>query len=90
DATFAFPYGTKHLGFSGPDLSAAARDAGVLCSLTTEDELVTPGVDPFDWGRFTAEDVAPPVTLAAKLDGWYTAARTLWRRLAWTRRWAQR
>ena len=81
DATFAFPYGTKHLGFSGPELSHAAREAGVLCSLTTEDELVTPGCDPFDWGRFTAEDTDTAATLSAKLDGWYTAARSLWRRI---------
>jgi peptidoglycan/xylan/chitin deacetylase (PgdA/CDA1 family) len=81
DATFAFPYGTKHLGFSGPELAAAAREAGVLCSLTTEDELVTPGSDPFDWGRFTAEDTDTAATLSSKLDGWYTAVRSLWRRL---------
>lgn len=81
DATFAFPYGTKHLGFSGPELSSAAREAGVLCSLTTEDELVMPGGDPFDWGRFTAEDTDTAATLSAKLDGWYTAARSLWRRI---------
>jgi hypothetical protein len=79
DATFAFPYGTRNLGFSGPELSAAAREAGVLCSLTTEDDLVTPDVDPFDWGRFTAEGDDTPVTLSAKLDGWYTAVRNVWR-----------
>ena len=79
DATFAFPYGTRHLGFSGPELSAAAREAGVLCSLTTEDELVTPQVDPFEWGRFTAEDDDTAATLSAKLDGWYTAVRSIWR-----------
>ena len=78
--TFAFPYGTKHLGFSGPLLSDAARDSGVRCSLTTESETVSPAADPFDWGRFTAEQSDTPSTLAAKLDGWYTLARRLWRR----------
>ncbi|MBW3540799.1 MAG: polysaccharide deacetylase family protein [Planctomycetes bacterium] len=79
DATFAFPYGTRDLGYSGPVLSAAAGRAGCLCSLTTEDELVTPNIDPFDWGRFTAEDSDTPWTLAAKLDGWFSAARRMWR-----------
>jgi len=78
--TFAFPYGTKHLGFAGPPLSDAVRQTGVRCSLTTESETVSSTDDPFDWGRFTAEQSDTPATLAAKLDGWYTAARRLWRR----------
>lgn len=78
--TFAFPYGTKHLGFAGPLLSNAVRKTGVQCSLTTESETVSSADDPFDWGRFTAEQSDTPATLAAKLDGWYTLARHLWRR----------
>ncbi|MEX0701757.1 MAG: polysaccharide deacetylase family protein [Planctomycetales bacterium] len=81
DATFAFPYGTKRLGFSGPPLSDVARDAGVLCALTTEADPVHPADDPFDWGRFTAEHSDTGATLAAKLDGWYGAARNVWRKL---------
>lgn len=75
DATFAFPYGVKHLGFSGPVLAEAARRAGVLCSLTTENEPALVGSDPFDWGRFTAASVDTAATLSAKLDGWYNWVR---------------
>lgn len=81
DATFAFPYGTKHLGFSGPVLSAAARRAGVLCSLTTERECVLPESDPFDWGRFTAEESDTAATLGVKLTGWFERIRNTWRRV---------
>lgn len=73
--TFAFPYGTKHNGFAGPALVAAARETDVCCSLTTEAELVTAKSDPFDWGRFAAEDFDTSTTLAAKLGGWITAAK---------------
>jgi peptidoglycan/xylan/chitin deacetylase (PgdA/CDA1 family) len=73
DATFAFPF-----GFSGPALAAAARQAGVLCGLTTRNELVLPSSDPFDWGRFTAGQRDTVATLAGKLDGWYDLARNAW------------
>lgn len=76
---FAFPYGTRRAGFSGPLLAEAAKQAGVLSALTTEEELVTPASCPFDWGRFAANQVDTPTTLAAKLDGWYTAIRDVWR-----------
>ena len=76
--SLAFPYGTKKCGFAGPVLAEAARRAGVLCSLTTEAELILPGRDPFDWGRFTAEPWDTAATLAAKLDGWYSFGRELW------------
>jgi peptidoglycan/xylan/chitin deacetylase (PgdA/CDA1 family) len=79
--TFAFPYGTKSLGFSGPLLSLAAREAGVICSLTTEEELVRTGSDPFDWGRYTAEEWDTAAMLAAKLDGWHNEVRGVWRKL---------
>jgi len=69
-ATFAFPYGTRRLGFSGPLLSAAVREAGALCSLTTESQLVALNSDPFDWGRLTAHGHDTAATLAAKLRGW--------------------
>ena len=81
DATFAFPYGTKRLGFSGPDLAQAAEAAGMLCSLTTERELVQPGTRPFDWGRFTAEQADTAATLAVKLTGWFEQMRRMWRAL---------
>jgi len=81
DATFAFPYGTKRLGFSGPAVAAVARNAGLLCSLTTESELVRPNRSPFDWGRFTAEQNDTPATLAAKLSGCYERLRETWQRV---------
>ncbi len=80
--TFAFPYGTKHLGFSGPVLAAAAEKAGLLCSLTTEDVQVTAESSPFDWGRFTAEQFDTPRTLAAKLDGSFSKAKQTWQRIS--------
>ena len=75
DAAFAFPYGTKRTGFSGGVLAEAARESGVLCSLTTESEVVLPGSDPFDWGRFTANECDSAAALAAKLSGWHSALR---------------
>jgi len=75
DATFAFPYGTKKLGFSGPALARIAREAGLLCSLTTEWELAQVSGDPFDWGRLTAEQSDTAATLAGKLSGWYSLLR---------------
>jgi peptidoglycan/xylan/chitin deacetylase (PgdA/CDA1 family) len=76
DATFAFPF-----GFAEPALTAAAREAGARCSLTTQAELVLPGGDPFHWGRLTAEASDTAATLAGKLDGWYSLARSAWLRL---------
>jgi peptidoglycan/xylan/chitin deacetylase (PgdA/CDA1 family) len=75
--TFAFPYGTKCDGFASAMLSDVARQAGMLCALSTEGQLVRPQDDPFDWGRFAAEDHDTAATLAAKLTGWHTAVRTL-------------
>ena len=77
--TFAFPYGTKRDGFAGGSLADAARQASMACSLTTEPQLVRPGDDPFDWGRFAAEEHDTPQTLAAKLGGWHTLLRNMGR-----------
>jgi peptidoglycan/xylan/chitin deacetylase (PgdA/CDA1 family) len=76
DATFAFPF-----GIAGPSLCAAARQAGVLCSLTTETALVEPGSDPFGWGRFGIDESDSAGTIAARLDGWYGLARSAWQRV---------
>lgn len=81
DATFAFPYGTKATGFATPRLVEAARAAGAICALNTESELILPGSDPFDWGRFTAYDFDSAATLAAKLNGWFTLMSQTWRTL---------
>jgi peptidoglycan/xylan/chitin deacetylase (PgdA/CDA1 family) len=74
-ATFAFPF-----GHCSQELTKQARDAGVLCALTTCDQLVAPCSSPFDWGRFSAEPYDTAATLAAKLDGWYSALQSVWHR----------
>ena len=74
--TFAFPYGTKRDGFSGGALAEAAKSAGLPCALTTEPQLVRPGDDPLDWGRFAAEEHDTAETLAAKLSGWHSLLRS--------------
>jgi peptidoglycan/xylan/chitin deacetylase (PgdA/CDA1 family) len=76
DATLAFPF-----GIAGPSQCAAARQAGVLCSLTTESALVEPGSDPFAWGRFGIDESDSAGTIAARLDGWYGLARSAWQRM---------
>ena len=78
---FAFPYGTPELGFSRGELAAALRRTPVRAALTTADERVRPGDDPFDWGRFTATARDTPATLAAKLDGRFEAVKKLAARL---------
>jgi GT2 family glycosyltransferase/peptidoglycan/xylan/chitin deacetylase (PgdA/CDA1 family) len=80
--TFAFPYGTPHLGFTDQSLMDAARSTGVICALTTESELVDPRSDPFGWGRLHAFPWDTAATLAAKLEGWYSWAPRQKRRMA--------
>lgn len=77
---FAFPYGTVSEGFAAPALSCLVRDAGLTCALNTEAGIIRPGVSPFAWGRFEAEDHDSPRTLAARLGGWYEVVRNLSRR----------
>jgi peptidoglycan/xylan/chitin deacetylase (PgdA/CDA1 family) len=76
DATFAFPF-----GIAGPSLCAAARQAGVLCSLTMETTLVQPGSEPFGWGRFGIDQTDSAGTIAARLDGWFGLAQSAWQRV---------
>jgi peptidoglycan/xylan/chitin deacetylase (PgdA/CDA1 family) len=75
-ATFSFPF-----GFTSPALIEIARQLGLACGLTTEVDLVRPGDDPLQWSRLGATQLDSGLTLAAKLDGWYTALRKGWRRL---------
>lgn len=75
--TFAFPFGRPHLGFVSPELVAAARRTGVVCGLTTRNDVVGTETDPFDWGRFNAFDTDSAAVLAAKLGGWYGWAPAL-------------
>lgn len=76
--TFSFPYGGLD-----EDLREICRESAVTCALTTECRLVMPGDDPYDWGRLGAEDYDTGATLVAKLNGWHTTARLVWRRLAY-------
>ena len=77
-ASFAFPF-----GHYDADMVAVARDAGVLCSLTTEPSLVSPQADPFSWGRFTVVQSDTASTLVMKLSGWYTVWRRACRCVGW-------
>ena len=81
DATFAFPYGEKKLGFSSPSLVSIAKTVGVLCGLTTESGLVRPGDDCFDWRRLMPEDFDTGASLAARLGGWHDRLRGIGRLL---------
>jgi peptidoglycan/xylan/chitin deacetylase (PgdA/CDA1 family) len=71
DVPFAFPFGRPRLGFTGPELMAAARKVGVSCALTLEAGVVQPESDPFGWGRFNVFHWDSSATLAAKLNGWF-------------------
>lgn len=81
---FAFPFGSSRRGHAGPELVAAAKQAGVSCGLTTDPILLDVCSDPFTWGRFNAFAWDTGATLAAKLDGWYSWAPKLKRRVEGT------
>jgi len=74
EPTFSFPY-----GFVEPKLVSAAKRLGVRCGLTANCGLVLPASNPFSWGRFGAVEFDNAQSLAAKLDGWYSRAREIWR-----------
>jgi peptidoglycan/xylan/chitin deacetylase (PgdA/CDA1 family) len=74
---FAFPYGTRCDGFASAELAGVAREAGVVCALSTEGDLVRQGDSPFTWGRFAAEEYDSAWTLAARLGGWTHIVRKL-------------
>ena len=75
--TFAFPDGAHEATCCGPELSGIVRESGLLCALSSEPRLVRPGTSPFEWGRFTAEQHDSPGSLAAKLNGWHEAVRSI-------------
>ena len=81
EVTFAYPYGYGSRRQFGPTWAETAKATGVLCALTMESDPVAPGSDPFDWGRFHVDSTDTAATLAAKLDGWYSLARTAWLRI---------
>jgi hypothetical protein len=65
EATFAFPF-----GYTDPALAQIARESGVVCALTAEEELVDPADDPYSWGRFEITEADSAATIAACLSGW--------------------
>jgi hypothetical protein len=81
EATFSFPFGHGCRRRDGPELSAVAKEAGLLSALTTESKLIKAGDDPFDWGRFAVLETDTAASLAAKLGGWYSLARNAWQGL---------
>jgi peptidoglycan/xylan/chitin deacetylase (PgdA/CDA1 family) len=81
DASFAFPFGR-----ATPGMMDRVREIGLCCGLTTAAVLVDPSRDPFGWGRFNVEAWDTAATLAAKLSGWCSWARTIRRRLVKWRR----
>ena len=50
------------------------RKKPACSALSTDSDLVRPGDDPFNWGRFTASGTDSAASLAAKLGGWYSLA----------------
>jgi peptidoglycan/xylan/chitin deacetylase (PgdA/CDA1 family) len=76
EVPFSYPFGIVE-----PDLAAAVQRAGVLCALSTQSNLVRPQSDPFTWGRFTVMPGDTSVSLVAKLDGWFSLARSAWIRM---------
>jgi peptidoglycan/xylan/chitin deacetylase (PgdA/CDA1 family) len=70
--SFSFPFGSVRRGFAGPELVAAAKAAGVSCSLTTEIELADPRASQFGWGRLEVGTHDSGAVVAAKLNGHYT------------------
>lgn len=80
--TFAFPYGTKKLGFSGPELARVVREVGFECSLTTEADLARIDGDRFDWGRFQVDQRDSAAVLVGKLSGWFSWLRDSGRQMA--------
>jgi peptidoglycan/xylan/chitin deacetylase (PgdA/CDA1 family) len=81
---FSYPFGIVE-----PALAGAARRAGVLCALSTQPNLVRPVTDPFTWGRFTVGPTDTSSTLVAKLEGWFSLARSAWLRMRFPSRAAQ-
>lgn len=79
--TLSLPYGIVREGFAGPTYYETARQMGLSCCLTTEEEVVDGNRSPFGWGRFIAEQNDSAGTLSVKLDGWRDRMRNIWRRL---------
>ncbi len=76
NATFAFPF-----GFCTNEMMDVIREEGLTCGLTTVAMPADPRSTPFGWGRFDVERWDTVRTLAAKLQGWYSWAPQMFRRL---------
>ncbi len=68
---FSFPFGSAQLGFATDAFIEAAKEAPLICALTTEIGLVRPGDSPFHWGRFEVTNSDTANSIVAKLEGWY-------------------
>ncbi len=76
NATFAFPF-----GFCTNEMMDVIREEGLTCGLTTVAMPADPRSTPFGWGRFDVERWDTVRTLAAKLQGWYSWAPQVFRKL---------
>ena len=81
DPTFSYPYGG-----SDPLMRDVCEKLGLRAALTVDGDLIRDGDDPLHWARFGADEFDSGATLAAKMGGWYVAARKLWRRMAYGER----
>ncbi len=73
---FAFPF-----GFCTNEMMNVIREEGLTCGLTTVAMPADPQSTPFGWGRFDVERWDTVRTLAAKLQGWYSWAPQVFRKL---------
>jgi peptidoglycan/xylan/chitin deacetylase (PgdA/CDA1 family) len=72
----AFPFGSVNKG-----MLDVAHEVGVTCGMTTRAMPIDVSQDPFGWGRFDVEAWDTAATLAAKLNGWYSWAVEMRRRV---------
>lgn len=80
--TFAFPFGSKRLGFTADSFIDILKQYPVNCALTTEIQLVDPKDSPFGWGRLEVVDFDTGDSISAKLNGWFNwvgGCRTIFR-----------
>jgi peptidoglycan/xylan/chitin deacetylase (PgdA/CDA1 family) len=71
---FSFPFGANERA-----MQRAVRDAGMSCAFTTNCGNVHRDDNPYRWSRLGAEQWDSPLTLAAKIDGWFEHLRNQWR-----------
>lgn len=69
--TFAFPFGSKELGFAADSFIDILKEYPISCALNTEIQLVNPKISPFAWGRLEVVDFDTGDSISAKLNGWF-------------------